>query len=128
VSNEVRDLAKCRGFDVGIEGDGALALFGTFEYEGGGCQAIGSWFIDAAFLMRFLAVFGCENKLGDVNGRSCWVTHTDYRVVKVEPLHKADGRAFDVEAWERWVEVRFSDRLTIHECLTGERPPHLRRP
>ena len=112
-------LAKCREFDFGIEDHGIPFLFGTFEYDSGVCQGLGYGF-DDAFLMRFLAVFGVQ-KLRQVNGKSCWVTCDDSKIYKIEPLHKKDGTAFDIDAWAKWVKERGSP-ASAWEKLTGERP------
>ena len=68
-----RELAKCEDFDIGIEDHGILVMFGNFRYEGSSCQGFG-YAIDTSFLYRFLDVFEVE-KLQQVNGKSCWVTH-----------------------------------------------------
>lgn len=115
-----RELARWVEPDF-VLGRGCIpALGGHFEYESGGCQGFGE-FIDAGFLVRFLAVFGAAS-LAATAGRSCWVTHTQSKIQLVEPLHKKDGRPFDVRAWRAWCRERFPG-VTAHELLTGERPP-----
>lgn len=103
LQDRVRELAKCRGFDFGIEDHGCPVLWGSFEYEGGSEQSFG-YMPDTAFLMRFIFAVGAQDKLSDVNGRSCWVTHDASRIYKVEPLHKKDGTPFDIEEWLAWKE------------------------
>jgi hypothetical protein len=112
-------LAKCRDFDFGIEDHGCPYLFGTFEYEGGACQGFG-YIVDTAFLMRFISVFGVQS-LREVNGKSCWVTSDWDGIYKVEPLHKKDGQAFNVEDWRKWHKER-GCKASPHEMLTGEKP------
>lgn len=114
-----RELAKCRDFDVQIEDHGILVLAGTFEYESGGVQGLG-YMIDASFLMRFMSVFGVEY-LKDVNGKSCWVTHDDSSITKIEPLHKKEGQAFIIKDWQEWYRSRMPG-ISAYEMLTGKRP------
>lgn len=113
-----RDLARCKGFDFAIEDHGLPVLYGHFEYEGSGGQGFG-YMVDAAFLMRFMGVFGVE-RLQQVNGRSCWVTHTSDRITLIEPLHASDGQPFDIGAWEAWVKRRAP--FSAYELRTGEEP------
>lgn len=97
MSDEKRSLAKCSGFDAMLENHGCVVLAGSFDYEDGGSQGLG-YVINAAFLREFMRVFNVE-RLQQVNGRSCWVTHSYNNISKVEPLHKADGKTFDIKAW-----------------------------
>ena len=92
-----KSLAKLKGFDVGIEDHGCFVMFGTFYYENGPCQGLG-YVINTAFIQKFMEVFGVE-KLQQVNGKSCWVWHTHNGVTKMTPIHKADGREFDIVSW-----------------------------
>ena len=117
--NTERELAKCRGFDVGIEDHGLLVMLGTFEYEGGGAQGLGCC-IEEAFLYRFLSVFGIE-QLNQVNGKSCWVTHDNSHIFKIEPLHKRDGAVFDIDEWAEFVKKRKAP-LSPFELRTGKKP------
>ena len=113
-----RSLARCKDFDVGIEDHGILVLFGHFEYDDGGCQGLG-YCIDSSFLYRFLNVFDVEQLRG-VNGKSCWVTHTDSGIEKIEPLHKKDGTPFAIPEWQEFVK-----RLKLpspYEMRTGKKP------
>lgn len=116
-----RELARCRGFDFSIE-DGRPHLCGVFEYgeDAGGGQGFG-YFVDEAFLAQFLRAVGAE-RLRDVEGRSCWVTHTHNAIQRVEPLFRKDGTPFDVERWSRWCKERKAD-ISIHETFTCERAP-----
>ena len=92
-----RLLAKCSGFDFCIEDHGLPALRGSFEYEAGTAQGLG-YIVDTDFLKQFMAVFGVGD-LRSVNGKSCWVTCDWSNIYKIEPLHKKDGKPFDIEAW-----------------------------
>lgn len=114
-----RSLAKLRGFDIGIEDHGILTMLGTFEYEEGMCQGLG-YCIDTAFLYRFLSVFGV-GKLQQVNGKSAWVTHTHDGIIKIEPLHKNDGEAFDIPEWQEWVKKN-GPHVSPYEMRTGRKP------
>lgn len=113
-----RSLAKCRGFDIGIEDHGILVMYGTFEYDDGGCQGLG-YGIETSFLYRFLSVFSVE-MLRQVNGKSCWVTHTNDRITKIEPLHKKDGVPFDIVKWQKFVQQM--NLPSPYEMRTGEKP------
>lgn len=94
-----RYLARARNMDLAISDHGHLVLNGHFEYgeSGGVCQGLG-YAVDAAFLKRFLNVFGAT-ELRKVNGRPCWVTSTSGTIEKIEPLFAKDGEPFDVRAW-----------------------------
>jgi hypothetical protein len=94
-----RSLAKCSGVDLGIEDHGCPFLYCRFSYEDGGTQGFGTT-VDTDFLMGFMGVFGVR-MLREVNGMSCWVTHEVDRIHLVEPLHRKDGKPFDVDAWAK---------------------------
>lgn len=113
-----RSLAKLKGFDVGTEDHGILVMYGTFEYDEWGCQGLG-YCIDAAFIYRFLDVFGVS-KLSEVNGKSCWVTHDDNHIIKLEPLHKKDGKTFDIVEWQEFSKKHPSP--SPYEMRTGKKP------
>ena len=103
-----RSLAKVRGVDFTIN-DRFYGLSGLFEYEDGGCQGTG-YCVDTAFLLNFMAVFNVT-KLQDVNGRSCWVTHSHCDIRLIEPLHKKDGTPFHIPTWTHWVEKRMTKAI-----------------
>ncbi len=94
-----RELAKCKGMDIQDNDHGGLMLGGVFEYESGNAQGLG-WGIDMEFLKRFMDVFGVM-RLRDVNGKSCWVLCNSSKIVRIEPLHKKDGEAFDILEWAK---------------------------
>lgn len=116
--DEGRILARCRGFDFAIEDHGLPTLNGHFEYEGGSCQGMG-YMVDTAFLFRFLEAVGVSS-LRELEGKSCWVTHTHDKISKIEPLHKKDGTPFIIEEWGEWVKRRAP--FTAHELRTGKIP------
>ena|SRR3990167_3196103 len=113
-----RSLAKARNFDIWLEDHGLLVLDGHFEYEDGGAQGMG-YCVDTAFLMRFLVAFGVDH-LQKVNGKSCWVTHTNDKISKIEPLHKKDGEAFDIPTWREWAKKQ--PGVSPYEMRTGKKP------
>jgi hypothetical protein len=90
-----REVARLSGFDFGFEGSWPL-LVGSFNYDGGG-QGLGCS-VSIGFLKRFLAVFRVDS-LREVNGRACWVTHTDSSILLLEPLLPDEGEPFNIEAW-----------------------------
>ena len=92
-----RFLAKCKEFDVGIEDHGLLVLMGHFEYEEGGVQGLG-YAIDGPFIHAFLGALGVD-QLKKVENKSCWVTVIDGTIKIIEPLHKKDGKKFDIREW-----------------------------
>ena len=106
-----REVAKCEGFDVGID-HGCVTLRGAFNFSGSG-QGFG-YFIDTDFLKRFMAVFRVEN-LRDVNGRYCWVTHSHSNIRAVEPMLPEDGTAFDVLAWAEELKRRAAGAPEVGE-------------
>lgn len=97
MTDKERLLAKCVGFDFGVEDHGLPVLFGTFEYEDSVHQGLG-YIVDVGFMKSFLAIFGVD-KLSKVNGKSCWVTCDNSKIYKIEPLHKKDGVPFDIETY-----------------------------
>lgn len=56
--------------------------------------------INIDFIKKFMLVFDVEH-LKEVNGKSCWVTHTNDNILKIEPLHKKDGEVFNLEEWSK---------------------------
>jgi hypothetical protein len=118
--SEERTLARWRGKDLEIEDHGWLVLSGHFEYgeNGGLCQGFG-YFCDASFLMRFMGALGVT-RFSEMDGKSCWVTRTRERILKVEPLHKKDGRPFDIEEWQEWMKTHVWP--SPYEMRTGEKP------
>lgn len=103
MSGETREVARCRGFDIGSDDHGGLAMLGSFDYGGSG-QGLG-YRIDIDFVQRFMAVFGVE-RLRDVNDKACWVTHSQWNITKIEPLLPTDGVAFDIEAWSQALRAK----------------------
>lgn len=112
-----RELARWKGGDLEVEDHGCLTLTGCFEYESGG-QGLG-YFVDASFLMRFMAALGVT-QLSGCDGKSCWVTHSNSEVVKIEPLHKDDGQPFDIREWREW--IKGWPRPSAYEMRTGRKP------
>ena len=93
-----RELAKLKGFDIWKEDHGIMVMAGSFYYEGGSCQGFG-YCINMEFVDGLMEVFFAE-KLQQINGKSCWVTRdNDRKIIKLEPLHKEDGRVFDITQW-----------------------------
>lgn len=92
-----RELAKLKGVDVMIDDHGIMIMGGTFYYESGCCQGFG-YCIDMDFVRLLMEVFEA-NELKEVNGKSCWVTHDASSIIKIEPLHKGDGKTFDIKKW-----------------------------
>ena len=113
-----RSLARCNKFDIGIEDHGLLVLYGHFEYEDGEAQGLG-YCIDSAFLYRFLGVFNVQ-RLQDINGRSCWVTHTHSDISLVEPLHAKDGTPFILGDWQEFSKQH--PQPSPYEQRTGRKP------
>lgn len=94
---EEKELARCRDFDFGIEDHGCPYLLGYFEYEGGSCQGLG-YMPSIDFMVKILKAIGVDS-LNKMEGKSCWVTHTQDKILLIEPLHKKDGKPFDVMKW-----------------------------
>lgn len=118
--SEERTIARWIHDDLEIEDHGWLILSGHFEYGESGslCQGWG-FFADASFLMRFMGALGVT-RLKDTHRKSCWVTRTGGEILLVEPLHRKDGRPFDVREWREWIKGQH--QASPHEMLTGERP------
>ena len=116
-----RSLARIEQADIGDVYNGMQGLIVTFAYDEGTHQGLGSYALDAAFVIRFMNAVGGLNKLSDAVGRSVWVTHTWSKVLKVEPLHKKDGRPFDIEEWQEWYKRRMPP-MCYREMSTGGPP------
>jgi hypothetical protein len=96
VSAPERHLARIVGFDLWFDRGWQLPLMsGHFEYEGGGHQGIG-YIVDTEFVGKLCEAVGVDT-LKALSGKSCWVTHTRDRILKVEPLHAKDGTPFNVD-------------------------------
>ena len=117
--NPERELAKAKDFDIQIEDHGIPVLSGYFDYEGGSAQGLG-YFVDMAFVMRFMGVFGVEY-LHRVEGKSCWVTHTNDKILSIEPLHAKDGTPFVIQDWIDWNEEHPERNLSAYEMRTGKK-------
>lgn len=126
MSDAERELARITQADIGDVYNGMPGLAVTFEYEGGCCQGLGSYILDAAFVARFMGAVGVT-RLRDAIGKSCWVTYTHSKVLAVEPLHKKDGRPFVIAEWQEWFKRRCTP-LSWHELTTGENPEDRLRP
>lgn len=117
-----RSLARVISADIADIYNDMLGLSVTFEYDDGTCQGLGGYMLDAAFVVRFMAALDVD-RLSKAVGTSCWVTHSHSKVYKVEPLHKKDGRPFDIEEWGAWVKERGPKDMCWSELLTGKRRP-----
>lgn len=89
-----REVARCEGFDIIDDEHGGLGIGGCFNY-GGSRQGFG---YRIEFVRRFMAVFRV-NRLQDVNGKACWVTHDHCSITLIEPLLPSEGTSFDLVAW-----------------------------
>lgn len=118
--NKEREVARVTEAEVGLEDHGILTLFLRFEFDGSS-QGLGCYAIDESFLYRVLDCFGVD-RISAIKGMSCWVTHDMGKVYRVEPLHKKDGKPFDLEAWSRWVEAHPERQMSPYELRTGNPP------
>ena len=91
-----RELARLKNFDFALSDHGFPVLKGTFDYGGSG-QGFG-YVVDTDFITAFLRAVGV-NELQQVNGKTVWVTHSNFQIFKIEPLMKGDGETFDVTEW-----------------------------
>lgn len=120
-----RVLARVTSADIAEVYNGMVGLCVCFDYENGGGQCLSGYMLDAAMVVRFMNAVGVL-RLRDAVGKSCWVTHTWSKVLKVEPLHAKDGTAFDVEEWSRWCERRMGPVQLCYSELEGRDCPHQR--
>ena len=116
-----RELARVEECEVGLEDHGILTLFISWEYDDG-CshQGLGCYAIDAAFLYRILDCFGVD-RLRDIKGKSCWITHTHSETSKIEPLHKKDGKPFVLKEWQDWHEAHPEMSKSAYELRHGRK-------
>ncbi len=70
--------------------------------------------------MRLMCAVGV-NSLDKMEGKSCWVTHTNSEITKIEPLHKKDGKPFDILEWKKWAKERLP-KISPYEYRTGKKP------
>lgn len=100
-----RELARIKKVDLTIEDHGVLIFEVEFHYDGGSVQG---WPIciggpsGTDFLRRVMDAVGVYS-LSRLVGKSCWVTHTNSSIDKIEPLHQKDGEPFDFLAWQKKV-------------------------
>jgi len=96
-----RHLAKIgKNIDLVIEGHGFMIPLIDFDYEDFGVQGLPMILgrDGADFLRRLLRAVGVF-RFSALAGKSCWVTHDDDTIHKIEPLHKGDGEPFDIKDW-----------------------------
>ena len=117
---EHRELARCGKADIEIEDHGWIIINLQFEYDNSGIQGIGMYMLCPAFLIRLMNALGVR-RLSDIEGTSCWVTHTNESIKRIDPLHKKDGDSFVVEDWRKWVKVR-GLQVSASEMRTGIDP------
>jgi hypothetical protein len=115
-----RELARIAYADIGEVYNGMLGLRVGFEYEGGCSQGLGGYMLDAGMVIRVLNAIGVSS-LSAAKGRSCWVTHTHDKVLKIEPLHAKDGTPFVIAEWQEWVR-RVMPRLSYSDLKKGGTP------
>jgi hypothetical protein len=98
----VRELARLEKPDVGVEDHGFVIFWGRFVGEswGQGTDLILNEKL-GGFVKHLLGVWNYTEKLAQINGKPCWVTHCNWRIHKIEPLMPGEGTAFDVDAWLR---------------------------
>lgn len=100
-----RELAKVTSADICEMYNGMLGLSVGFKYESGFSQNLSGYVLDAAMVIRVMAAIGVLS-LSEAVGKSCWVTHTHSSVIKIEPLHKDDGKPFVLAEWQKFVEKK----------------------
>jgi hypothetical protein len=91
-----REVARIRKPDIVEEDHGFMMFSGTCVFDSS-AQGFGVE-IDMEFVRRLMRVFRAE-RLSQLEGKACFVTHCQSRIHKVEPLLHDDGKAFDVDAW-----------------------------
>lgn len=96
-----RWLARFRNPDIWVEDHGCLMVAGHFEGERG-AQGLGYALNEGAaeFLKRLLAVFRVE-KLSQCANKPCWVTGSNSRIDRLEPLLPEEGVPFDIQVWAK---------------------------
>jgi hypothetical protein len=114
-----RSLAKCKDFDFGIH-DRGYGLSGNFEYEDGGCQGIG-YLTDVSSILGLLQAVGVDS-IQELEGKSCWVTHTHCKIIKIEPLHKKNGKPFVIKKWQEWIERYNCNGYTLGNIMDLTHP------
>lgn len=115
-----RELAMVKRADIIIEDHGIPVLDVTFDYEGGSCQGLGGYTLDAAFVFRFMLAIGVDS-LSAAVGKSCFVTHDRMSISKIEPLHKKNGTPFIIKEWADWARRRLTT-VSASEMRTGIDP------
>lgn len=110
--SEHRELAKLSDFDVCLDGRTFenITLSGTFNLEGSSSIGLG-YLVDADFIKCVLKAVGVT-EVKKLNGKSCWVTLRTFNgpVIKIEPLHKSDGEAFDITEWSERKKLTYTRR------------------
>ena len=118
MKNKEKELAKITECDVGYEDHGCPFLFCTFEYEDSNSRQGFGYIPDMAFILRFLDAV-CVDTLQKCVGKTVWVTHTNDEILRVDPLHKKEGKPFIIEDWKEW--ARKYNRFSASQ-MRGESP------
>lgn len=92
-----RQVGRIEAVSIGCE-DAPLHLQVAFTYGGSGQSLLGP--VDGDFIKRIMRVFQVNN-FNKLKGHSCWVTHYDSGITKLEPLIPGEGEEFDIDKWHQ---------------------------
>jgi len=115
-NDSVREIAVvANAFDISTEYYDKLMISGNFNYEGGGSQGL-CWIIDDVFITKLLRALGV-NSLQKTKGRYVYVTHSDNRIEKIEPIFRKYGETFDILEWSDLLKDDSGKRMVCSSCM-----------
>lgn len=124
-----RELVRFKHPDLVIEDHGIMILSLECEYESGGISGFPSYALDASMLYRLFGAVGVDS-LSKLHGKSCWFVYegeapglgslSGNGLVAIEPLHKKDGKRFDIQEWRDWIKKNAP--FSPYELREGKKP------
>ncbi len=105
MSNTEREVAKVMSADFILSRGFIPDVSIRFDYETGGSQFLTGWFCDVVFLVKLLQAFGAES-MDEVVGKYIYVTHSQAKIHKIEPIINSEGKSFDITKWQDWAKTR----------------------
>lgn len=91
-------LARLSNVDLRLDANNFLRFTGEFRTESRRVYSLGRE-ADIALIRGLLGVFRVK-RLSEIEGKPCWLTLMDHRIVLIEPLFPSDGTPFEVAGWE----------------------------
>ena len=113
-----REVAKVMSADFVLSRGFIPDVCIRFDYESGGSQHLTGWFCDVVFLVKLLQAFGAES-MDEIVGKYIYVTHSQSKIQKIEPVIRSEGKPFDISKWAAWIKTRDKDYLLTGADMDG---------